>query len=204
MRMFRHVSVVAVLRSITLTAFCLLVTVAFAQDQQRQGAPALPARSQVMTPAEAQTYVTTQFGGAFKLLPGFPPLAGDLDGDTSEDLVLVATAKDPLLDETQYHYKTIDPYNSFFGFGDPQVTMRFVSQEGEPRFVLIVHGWKEATPKAKFVVINLPFEKLELARVRVKKKTLPALGVVDRTGQNSDIYWTGRQWKWADSSLKLE
>lgn len=202
--MFRHVSAADILRSVIVAACFLLAAGASAQDKPLQGAPTLPARSQVMTPAEAQTYVTAQFGGTFKVLPGFPLLAGDLDGDTSEDLVIVATAKDPLLDESDYHYKTIDPYNSFFGFGDPQVTMRFVSQEGEPRFVLIVHGWKEATPKAKFVVINLPFEKLELARVRVKKKTLPALGMEDRTGQNSDIYWTGKQWKWADTSLKLE
>lgn len=202
--MFRHVSTALLLHCIIFAASFLLPAGASAQEKTAQGAPTLPARSQVMTPAEAQTYVTAQFGGTFKVLPGFPLLAGDLDGDTSEDLVIVATAKDPLLDESDYHYKTIDPYNSFFGFGDPQVTMRFVSQEGEPRFVLIVHGWKEATPKAKFVVINLPFEKLELARVRVKKKTLPALGMEDRTGQNSDIYWTGKQWKWADTSLKLE
>ncbi len=189
-----------------LAVFFLLVTSAFAQAPtgQATGAPTLPARSQVMSPMEAQTYVTAQFGGAFRVLPGFPALAGDLDGDPAEDLVLVATAKNPLLDESDYHYRTIDPYNAFFGFGDPEVTMRFVSQEGEPRFVLIVHGWKEAAPKAKFVVINLPFEKLELARVRVKKKTMPAIGMEDRTGQNSDIYWTGKQWKWADTSLKVE
>lgn len=203
--MFRHVR--AEIVRLTIPALlCLTLTGASAQESksQTQDAATLPARSQVMSQAEAQTYVTAQFGPAYKVLPGFPPVAGDLDGDNAEDLVLVATAKDPLLDEAQYHYRTIDPYNTFFGFGDPQVTMRFVAQEGEPRFVLIVHGWKDATAKAKFVVINLAFEKLELARVRVKKKTLPAIGMEDRTGQNSDIYWTGKMWKWADSSLKVE
>jgi hypothetical protein len=196
--MFRHFSV-----AILFTSLLLVSALAQNPKPQPQGpAPAQStARPQVMTPAEAQTYVTEQFGPAYRLLPGFPLLVGDLDGDSLEDIALVATAKDPLLDETQYHYKTIDPYNEFFGFGDPQVTMRFTVQDDQPRFLLIVQGWKEATPKAKFVAINLPFEKIQIARVRVKKKTLPSIGIEDSTGATSDIYWTGKQWKWADSSM---
>jgi hypothetical protein len=176
----------------------MMLTTAFAQQ------PSMPARSQAMPAAEAQKLIAEQFGPSFKLLDKFPVLAGDLDSDDAEDLLLVATGKSPLLDETDFHYKTIDPYSTFFGFGDPQVTMRFAVQDGTPRYLLIVHGWRETTPKAKFVAINLPFEKLELARVRVKKKTLPGISLEDHSGQTSDLYWTGKQWKWADSTLKSE
>lgn len=151
--------------------------------------------------ADMQKFVAAQFGSAYTLVPGFTTLAGDLDDDGAEDAVFVATAKNPLLDEVEFHYKTIDPYNSFFGFGDPRVTLQFAAQEGEPRFLLIVHGWRLAVPKAKFVVINLPFQKIRLDRVALKKKTIAAIALEDRTEQKSDIFWTGKQWKWVDTSL---
>lgn len=156
----------------------------------------------------AKLLVAAQFGPAYTLVPGFPPITADLDGDAAEDLVLVGTAKDPLVDEMGFGYKTIDPYNTYFGFGDPRVTMQFVAQEGEPRYLLIVHSWRLAQPKAKFVVINLPFEKIALTRALVgkkkKAKVIPAISLEDRTGMSSDLYWAGKQWKWMDKTLSIE
>lgn len=126
-------------------------------------------------------------------------MVGDLDADGAEDAIFVATAKNPLLDEAEFHYRTIDPYNTFYGFGDPRVTMQFTSQEGQPRYILVVHNWRAATPKAKFVIINLPFEKLAVARIAVKKKVVPCIAVEDRTGAVSSVYWNGKQYKWVDT-----
>lgn len=150
-------------------------------------------------PIDAQQYVAAQFGPAFTLLAKPGTMVGDLDADGAEDAIFVATAKNPLLDEAEFHYRTIDPYNTFYGFGDPRVTMQFTSQEGQPRYILVVHNWRAATPKAKFVIINLPFEKLALARIAVKKKVVPCIAVEDRTGAVSSVYWNGKQYKWVDT-----
>lgn len=192
---------------------CLAAMCALAQQpaavSPAAGAPAAAASSESPVPVEdARKIVAAQFGPGFTLKSEFAALRADLDADGAEDLVLVGMAKDPLVDEIGFGYKTIDPYNTYFGFGDPKVTMQFVAQEAEPRYLLIVHSWQAAQPKAKFVVINLPFEKISMARVvtgKGKKKTvIPAISLEDRTGMTSDLYWNGKQWKWMDKSLSIE
>jgi hypothetical protein len=156
-------------------------------------------------PVDPKAYLSEQFGPMLTYLPQYPPIVADFDADGTEDLALVVTGKDPLIDEQQFHYKTIDPYNAFFGWSDPKDTLQFATAEGDPRFVAIVHNWRAATPKAKFVIINLTFEKLSFSRyVNKKKKVIPAIEIEDRTGLTSDIFWNGKQWKWADRSLKVE
>jgi hypothetical protein len=156
-------------------------------------------------PVDPKAYVLEQFGPSLTYLPKFPPIIADFDGDGTEDIALVVTGKDPLLDEAQFHYKTIDPYNAFFGWSDPKDTLQFATAEAEPRFVAIIQNWRAATPRAKFVVINLTFEKLYLSRyLNKKKKVVPAIELEDRTGLTSDVFWNGKQWKWADKSLKTE
>lgn len=194
-----------------LLAACTLFVLVFlssvlAKDKKEAAAPAVvPASGTGSGPADPKAYLLAQFGPSLTYLEKFPAIAADFDLDGTEDLALVVTGKDPLLDEQQYHYKTIDPYNGFFGWSDPRDTLQFATAEAEPRFLAIVHDWKSATPKAKFVVINLVFEKMYYARyVSKKKKVLPCIEVEDRTGLTSDIFWNGKQWKWVDKSLKVE
>lgn len=195
-----------------LTAICLCLVFALcspliAGDKKKPAAaPAVVSPTGTGTgPADPKAYVLAQFGSALKYLPKFPPIVADFDQDGTEDIVLVVTGKDPLIDEAEFHYKTIDPYNGFFGWGDPKDTLQFATAEAEPHFLAIVHNWKADTPKAKFVMINLVFEKMYFARyVNKKKKVLPCIEVEDRTQLTSDVFWDGKKWKWADRSLKIE
>src|SRR5215210_222587 len=68
--------------------------------------------------------VAQEFGPDFKVLEEFPPMFGDLDGDGQEDAVVVATGS-PLGGQVDFEYKVLDPHNSYFGFGDPNVTATF-------------------------------------------------------------------------------
>ncbi len=153
-----------------------------------------------LTPKEKE-YVSLQFGTDFVLLDKFPVLTGDLDGDGTEDAVFVATRKDnPLVDEEKFHYKVVDPYNEYFGWGDPQVTSSFNAHDPErAKYLLIVHDWHAATPKAKLVVLNLPFEKLSISRIPGKKKKVyTAIVAEDLSGEPSAIYWDVKmkKYKW--------
>lgn len=149
--------------------------------------------------SKSQGYVTSQFGPEFELINEYPTLTGDLDGDGAEDAVFVATNKEnPLLAEADFHYKVVDPYDEFFGWGDPKVTSGFNAHDPDKvKYILIVHDWKATTPKAKFVVLNLPFEKLTIGRIPLKKKVVMALKAEDMTGTTSAIYWDGKKkYKW--------
>jgi len=105
-----------------------------------------------------------------------------MDGDGVEDVVIAARCKNPLLDQAEHDYAVIDPYYTFFGYGDPKVTMTFVEDSPAKRglVVLIIHGdgpeaWRSATPKAKYVVINLPYRTLTVRKMRRKKLTVQAV-----------------------------
>ena len=154
--------------------------------------------------AQEKEFVSLQFGADFVLLDRFPMLTADLDGDGTEDAVFVATRKNnPLLDEEKFHYKVVDPYNEYFGFGDPRVTSTFETQDtDEVKYVLIAHDWHAATPKAKLVVLNLPFQKLSIDRIPGKKKKIyTAIIGEDRTGQTSAIYWDVKKKKYKWNSM---
>ena len=73
--------------------------------------------------------------------------------------------------------------------------------------VLIIHGagpqaWRSATPKSKFVLVNLPFDSLAITHIIAKKKgprtTALALDEIESSG--SVIYWDGKKYKWRDLS----
>jgi hypothetical protein len=198
--MFRRASVVT---SACLCVVFVLSHPAFTKDNKHDAGPvAAPAAESDAGPADPIAYLLAQFGPTLSYVKKFPPIVTDFDLDGTQDIALVVTGKNPLLDEQQYHYKTIDPYNAFFGWSDTRDTIQFVTSEAEPKFLAIVHDWKADTPKAKFVVINLSFERLYPARYLTKKrKTLPCIELEDRTGLTSDIFWGGKQWKWADKSL---
>jgi len=145
---------------------------------------------------DAQQICTKEFGDSFKLDPKFEPLITDLDGDGAEDMILVATSKNPLGGEVDYHYLAIDPYDQYFGYGNPKVTVQFTATNMTGvRYVLVMHNWR--APKAKFVIINLPFEKLATSRMSInKKKAVNTIHAVEAGGLASDVYWNGKKYKW--------
>jgi hypothetical protein len=161
-----------------------------------------------LSQADLQQIVAREFGPAFSTLDGFRALQADLDGDGNEDLIIVATSDDPMLDEAQYHYKVSDPYNTFFGFGDPHVTSRFQVDTGARRMLLIVNDWQaperdlKSVPKsqrpgwkAKFVLINVPFQKLDIGRALINRKVIAAIKAQETDGQ-SFVYWSGKRYNW--------
>ncbi|MGA2990504.1 MAG: hypothetical protein ABSD88_08505 [Candidatus Korobacteraceae bacterium] len=160
--------------------------------------PATPAA----TESEAQRMelvratIAREFGTHLKLAPAFPPMFGDFDGDGVEDLAVVVTGN-PAQDQAAYNYKLIDPYHSFFGYGDPKVMMTFpVNTEQQARYVAICHQWRTANPKLKFVIVNLEFGQIQVGSARFKKKVVSALFATDTTGLHAQIYWDGHKYRW--------
>lgn len=163
-----------------------------------------PIAKQSALTAQEKEFVSLQFGSEFVLFDKLPVLTADLDGDGSEDVVFVATRKgNPLVDEEKFNYKVVDPYDEYFGWGDPRVTSTFETHDTEQvKYILIVHDWHAATPKAKLVVLNLPFEKLAVDRIPGKKKKIyTAIIAEERTGETSAIYWDVKKKKYKWNSM---
>src|SRR5258708_3056502 len=140
------------------------------------------------------TIVKQQFGSTFSVTTTMPTsfIVSDFDADGVEDVAIVADSKDPLPDSYEFKYEVADPYNSYFGYGNPRVTAAFSSSEKLRSHALLVilgagkEGWRSATPKAKFVLVNVPFDTVEAGRMLTRKKNKPpistylALGVAER------------------------
>ena len=69
-------------------------------------------------------FVKKQFGSSCALI-GMPPLVGDLNGDGIDDVVIPARCKNPMSDQTEDDFTVMDPYFTFFGYGNPKVTSAF-------------------------------------------------------------------------------
>jgi hypothetical protein len=194
-----------------LPAFALLAIVALAADRK---APPPPAHATVPSPAVTDEYVHRQFGNNCSLLDGPLQYEGDLDGDGVEDLVVAARCKNPMADRDEYGFALADPYDSFLGFGDVKVTSTFASDEPDRRGIclLIVHGvgkdgWRANNPKAKFVLINMPFKTLTVKRLATKKRTV--LGVyMEEQGEGEDmssvIFWDGKKYRYQPLGSSME
>lgn len=149
-----------------------------------------------------------QFGATFNITEKTPTsiITGDFDGDGVEDVVMVADSKDPLPDSYQYKYQVEDPYNAFFGFGDPRQTAgmgRIDPRQNHDLLVIFGAGaeaWHASTPKAKFVLINVPFDSVQLGRMLVKKKKPPifVIKAIETQMSESAIYWDAKKkhWRW--------
>lgn len=153
--------------------------------------------------ATVKKIICDQFGPGYKALPEIAPLVADFDGDGVEDLALAAKAVNPLLNSVEYNYKVIDPYHAFFGYGNPKVMMEFGADD--PRLqghvILILHGaqdggWQAAQPKAKFVVVNLPYDKISLSHVLLHKKPIGAVAAEEPDRVSSVVYWDGKKYKY--------
>jgi hypothetical protein len=159
-------------------------------------------------PVSVGPLVKQQFGPTFTLTTALPRtiLSADFDGDGVEDVVIAADSEDPMPDSFQYKYQVTDPYNAFFGFGDPQHTSTMAHYDpGHTHDLLIIFGagpdaWRSATPKAKFVLINVPFDSFALGRLLIKKNKPPIfiVRVTEARLMDSTLYYDvkKKRWRW--------
>lgn len=196
-----------------LPALALFVTVAAASAQKKQPPPP-PAHAKAPSPAVTNELIHKQFGDNCSLLAGPPQFVADLDDDGIDDLVVAAKCKNPMADRAEYSFVVADPYDSFLGYSDIKVTSTFGSDEPERRGVclLIIHGagsdaWRAEKPKAKFLLINLPFKTLTVKRLDMKKRTI--LGIyMEEQGEGEDtssvVYWDGKKYKYQQLGSTME
>lgn len=181
---------------------------------QKKDPPPPPAHAKHPSPAVTDDFIHKQFGDNCSLLQGPEQFVADLDGDGTDDLVVAAKCKNPMADKDEYSFQVADPYDSFLGFGDVKVTSTFASDVPERRGVvlLIIHGaekdaWQAETPKAKFLLINIPFKNLTVKRFSLKKKTM--LGVyMEETGEGEEtssvIFWDGKKYRYTQLGSTME
>jgi len=194
---------VSIIRALASFSLLLVITSATGQSPSSSPAPST-------TPAVADlvTVLKQQFGPTFTLPQGYPTplITADFDGDGIEDVVIVADSKEPLPDSYAFKYTVSDPYNSYFGFGNPAVTSSFnTSDPKRSHHLLVIFGagadaWHAATPKAKFVMINVPFDSIEVGRMLIKKNKPPIFVIKTRESQimDSALFWDAKKkrWKW--------
>ncbi len=157
-------------------------------------------------------FVQKQFGSNCALA-GVAPLRADLNGDGIEDIVIPARCTNPMMDEADQNYVVVDPYNAFFGYGNPKITTQFSTEDPERRgfSLLVIHGagadaWHSATPKGKFMIVNLPFKTIYVKKLAVKKKEHMAI-YVDETGgdaMTSVLFWDGKKYRYQPLGSSME
>src|SRR6266550_5964441 len=176
-------------------------------------APVLAQSSAKTYTAVSNDFIQKQFGATCSLMAGPPIYTADLDGDGSEDAVIVGKCTNPLIDETENNFKVVDPYNSFFGYGDTKATSQFASADplARSRVLLIIHGagadaWHADKPKAKFVIINLPFKQIAVRKLMVKKKAVMAIYAEESSADQmtSAIFWDGKKYRYQPLGAGLE
>jgi hypothetical protein len=192
----------------------LAIFLAVSASAQKKQPPPPPAHAKSPSPAVTDEFIHQQFGDNCSLLAGPPQFVGDLDGDGIDDLVVAAKCKNPMADKDEYSFVVADPYDTFLGYSDVKVTSTFASDEPERRGItlLIIHGaekdaWRAEKPKAKFLLINLPFKTLTVKRLAQKKRTI--LGIyMEETGEgdqtSSVLYWDGKKYKYQQLGSTLE
>lgn len=192
----------------------LAIFLAVSASAQKKQPPPPPAHAKSPSPAVTDEFIHQQFGDNCSLLAGPPQFVADLDDDGIDDLVVAAKCKNPMADKDEYSFVVADPYDTFLGYSDVKVTSTFASDEPERRGItlLIIHGaekdgWRAEKPKAKFLLINLPFKSLTVKRYAQKKKTI--LGIyMEETGEgdqtSSVLYWDGKKYKYQQLGSTLE
>ena len=165
-----------------------------------------PPSKEKMKPAEVPAWlnelVVKQFGKEFEIFPNDHQVlfTGDLDGDGIEDAVIVVRSEHPLLGASSHNFVPLSPEEDYYGWGKASTfagsqTVRWEEQ----RILLIIHGsgpqaWRSETPKAKFVMVNLPFEKIQLTVAKIKKRTEAVISG-DSMTFSATIFWDGKKYK---------
>lgn len=186
--------------------FLWAVCLSLASWQSQNVAPDVPQNGGKMEPITP--LVKQQFGPGFTITSSLPTsiVVADFDGDGIEDAAIVADSKDPLPDSYSFKYSVSDPYYTFFGLGNPRQTASFGHADPQHNHdLLIIFGvgpdaWRSATPKAKFVLINVPFDTIEVGRMLVKKDKPPifVIRATESRLMDSSVYWDAKKkrWKW--------
>jgi hypothetical protein len=185
-----------------------------AADKSKKPAPPPPAPAKTPSPVVTDELVHKQFGENCTVLGGPPQFTVDLDGDGVDDLVIAARCKNPMADRDEYSFQIVDPYDSFLGFGDVKITSSFASDAPERRGVclLIIHGdgqdaWLAEKPKAKFMLINLPFKSLTVKKLSLKKRMTMAI-YMEETGEgenmSSVVFWDGKKYRYQPLGSTME
>lgn len=183
----------------------LSACVAAAQSPQASQSATAPATSNDATQLAA--IVKQQFGATFTVPEKFPTplITADFDGDGVEDAAIVASSKEPMPDSFAFKYEVADPYHAYFGFGNPRITSSFSADPQHTHHLLVIFGsgkdaWRAATPKGKFVLINVPFDSLEVGRMLITKKKPPifVIKAVESQVMDSSVWWDAKKkkWKW--------
>lgn len=167
---------------------------------------------QITQPIVDTDFVQKQFGSNCSLI-GIPSIKADFDGDGVEDIVIPAHCTNPMMDQAEENYVVVDPYNSFFGYGNPKITTQFSSEDPDRRgfSLLVIHGagpdaWHAATPKAKFMIVNLPFKSIYVKKLVVRKKNHMAI-YADETGGDglvSALFWDGKKYRYQPMGSSME
>ena len=158
-------------------------------------------------------FVQQQFGDQFTLVPEIAAVFGDLDGDGAEDVAIAARCKNPMVDQAEHNYTVMDPYYEFFGYGDPRMTTTFSEADPARRglVVLIIHGagpdgWRSATPKAKYVIVNLPYRTISIRKMGLRKKTIEAIYIEEASelGGSSALFFDGKKFRYVPMGGDME
>ncbi len=170
----------------------------------------IPAASR---PAVDNAFIQKQFGSTCTLI-GIDPLIADLDSDGIEDIVIPARCTNPMMDQIEDSFIVVDPYNSFFGYGNPKITTQFSSDDPQHRgySLLVIHGagpeaWHSAAPKAKFLIVNLPFKNVVVKKMAIKKKKTIMGIFAEETGGDqatSVVFWDGKRYKYTPLGSSME
>lgn len=181
--------------------------VAAAQSPQTSPQPATATPSSAVDTAQIAALVKQQFGDTFTLPAKFPTplITADFDGDGVEDVAIVANSKDPMPDSYAFKYEVADPYHAYFGFGNPKYTSSFRVDPEHNHHLLVIfgsgkEGWHAATPKNKFVLVNVPFDTLEVGRMLIAKKKPPifVIKAIESQVMDSAVWWEvkKKRWRW--------
>ena len=174
----------------------------------------LPLAAQQPSTTPDNDFVQKRFGNSCSLEPRWPPLTADLNGDGIEDIVIVARCKNPLIDQDEKNYKVIDPYDAFYGYGNPKITTSFAPDDPKLRGValLVIHGagtdgWRSASPQAKFVIINLAVKTITVKKMKVSRKKSTMAIYVEEAGADqmtSAIFWDGKKYRYEPLGSSME
>lgn len=183
-----------------LAALCLLVMPSTAQELTTREAEAAKETTNSKTgkpQSPLETLVEKQFGADFRVDMKFTPIYADFDGDGREDVAIIGFSKHPLGGSAEFKYTVVDPYDTYFGVGDPKITTNLAGfSDGSKHCILIIHDWKGETPKSKWVIVNVPFSKIAPGVVTVKKKTVAAVAAVEANSLSSMVFFDGKKYRW--------
>jgi hypothetical protein len=161
-----------------------------------------------IAPPDLAALIKKQFGSTFTVPAKFPTvvMTADFDGDGVEDIAIVADSTEPFPDSVEFKYSVSDPYDAYFGMGNPAMASKFNTDDPETSHdLLIIFGagpdaWRSATPKSKFVIVHLPFDRIGVGRMLIKKNKPPIFVIKARESQimDSAVWWDvkRKRWKW--------